>query len=145
VVPLTHAAGKPLKAEEAIDRLVIQSVRIEPALSAFTRTGIRIMGCSDLAEARAIETEIVLGRTPTQPPPKWVPVHDAGASSAAGAHDAGAVPIHDAGAAPIHDAGAPPHEVHDAGAHASPGKGYGAPCVNPAQCASRRCVEKMCQ
>jgi hypothetical protein len=146
VIPLTHAAGKPLKAEEAIDRLVIQSARLEPALSAFTRTGIRIVGCTDLAEARAVETETVLGRTPTQPPPKWVPVHDAGASSAGGVHDAGALPIHDAGALPIpiHDAGAPAHEARDAGAHASPGKGYGAPCLRDTQCASRRCVEKMC-
>jgi hypothetical protein len=126
VVSLTHAAGKPLKAEEAIDRLVIQSVRIEPALAAFTRAGLRITGCSDLAEARAIETETVLGRTPTQPPPKWLPVHDAGAI-------------------PIHDAGAPVREVRDAGVPVSPGKGYGAPCINNGQCASRHCVEKMCQ
>jgi hypothetical protein len=143
VISLTHAAGKPLKAVEAIDKLVIQSVKVEPALTAFTRVGLRIVGCSDLAEARAVDTEIELGRTPTHPAPKWVP-HDAGAGDAGAVHDAGAA--HDAGAP--RDAGAahePAGGGHDAGAHASPGKGYGAPCVNNMQCASHRCVATMCQ
>jgi hypothetical protein len=147
VASWTHVGGKPLQAEQAIDRLVVQTVKIEPAPAAFVHEGLRVVGCTGLAEARAVEAETVLGRNPTQAPPKWVVVHDAGVRDAgvvpAGAHDAGAPAAHDAGIPVLHhDAGIPVLH-HDAGAPS--GKGYGAPCFANPQCASGHCVNQMCR
>jgi serine/threonine-protein kinase len=131
VASWTSAAGKPLLAVQAIDRLVVQTVRIDPAPAVFAREGLRVVSCSALGESHAVEAEIVLGRTATAAPPKW-PLHDAGA------HDAGGI-VHDAGAG--HDGGA----ARDAGPSLPSGKGFGAPCSVDTQCASRRCVATMCQ
>jgi hypothetical protein len=146
VASWTHAGGKPLQAVQAIDRLVLQTVKIEPAPAVFVHEGLRVVGCTGLAEARAVEAETVLGRTPTQAPPKWVApaVHDAGAADA-GVHDAGAPALHDAGIPVLHhDAGIPVLH-HDAGAPVPHGKGYGAPCFAGPQCASGQCVDRMCR
>jgi hypothetical protein len=156
----THADGKELRAVRAIDRLVVQSVKIDPPATAFTHEGIRVVRCAGIGETHAVQAETVLGRTPTQVPPKWVPIHDAGAhdggTAGTGVHDAG---VHDAG---VH-AGA-----HDAGSgggiggacqgdgqcqsgncfmhHCLPtGKGYGAPCTFDGQCQSHHCMASMCK
>ncbi len=80
----TEVSGKQLKAAEVMDRLILQTVKIEPTPSMFVHEGTRIVGCTGLADARAVESEIVLGRTPVlSPVPRWTAPLDAGA------HDAG--------------------------------------------------------
>jgi hypothetical protein len=156
----THADGKELRAVEAIDRLVVQTVKIDPPATAFTHEGLRVVRCAGVGETHAAQAETVLGRTPTQAPPKWAPVHDAGA------HDGGIAGggVHDAGATGgAHDAGA--HDARSGGAigsacqsdaqcrsgncfmhHCLPnGKGFGAPCSVDGQCQSHHCVDSMCK
>jgi hypothetical protein len=73
--------GSPLKAELAIDRLVVQSVQVTPGPGMFVRDprdASRVTGCVRLADARAVETEIVLGRTPVAATPHPPALHDAG-------------------------------------------------------------------
>jgi hypothetical protein len=173
VLAVGKASGKPLLAAHAIDRLVVQTVKLDVPATSFVREGTRVVGCTGLGEAHGVATELVLGRTaissPT-PPHGPLPPHDTGLHDGA-AHDAGPheLPAHDAGA---HDAG--PHTgpslepgVHDGGggkvgaaceadAHCvsgncynrrcmPAGKGYGAPCALDWQCGTHHCVSGSCR
>ncbi len=67
VASWSEVSGKPLIAQSAIDRLVLQTVHINPPASVFVREGARITRCTGLAEVHPIAVEIVLGRTPVTP------------------------------------------------------------------------------
>jgi serine/threonine protein kinase len=89
VVIWKEVSGKQLKAAEVMDRLILQTVKLEPVPSMFVHEGNRIVECKGLADAKATENEIVLGRTPvTSPVPRWIPPPDAGAHDA-GTHNRG--------------------------------------------------------
>jgi hypothetical protein len=156
VASFSHAGGKALKAVHAIDKLVVQTVKIDPAPSAFLHEGARVVGCAGLAAAHAVQTETVLGRTPVaSPTAHWPAPHpDAGVHAGpldAGAHDAG---VHDPGA---HDAGAghlgsqcesdAQCPTGNCFAHRClpAGKGYGGPCSSDWQCQSHHCISSMCR
>jgi hypothetical protein len=153
------ASGKPLLAAHAIDRLVVQTVKLDVPGSSFVRDGTRVVGCTNLGEVHGVATELVLGRTaissPT-PPHGLLPPHDTGLHDGA-AHDAGLhePAVHDAGA---HDAGGGGKfgAVCEADAHCAsgncygrrcmpPGKGYGAPCTLDWQCGTHHCVSGSCR
>jgi hypothetical protein len=166
VTSFSHAAGKTLKAVHAIDRLVVQTVKIDPPPADFVHEGIRVVACTGLAGAPATEVEVILGRNPVaSPTPHWpVPHADAGVHPGpldAGVHDAG---VHDPG---THDAGVQNPGGQDAGAGRlgstcdsdaqcstgncyshrclPAGKGFGGPCTMDFQCQSRHCVASQCK
>jgi serine/threonine-protein kinase len=172
VASITKARGMALLAVHAIDRLVVQTVKLDPAPASFVREGTRVVSCTGLAEAHATSNEVVLGRTPVSPSttPRWMPPpHDTGLHDPL-PHDAGAhePAMRDAG---THDPG--PHlAAPDAGTHEAggvklggaceadaqcasgncfarrcmpPGKGYGAPCTMDWQCGTHRCKDSSCR
>ena len=144
----SQIGGKQLRAELSGDRLVVRMPRVDAPESIFVREGLKVVGCKGLAEAPAVEIEVVLtnnpaATTPTKPPPVQWP-RDAGAPTDAGApRDAGAPPpVFDAGGPPpVFDAGRPPSVIDAGGA---PG-GVGSPCQRDGHCSTRNCTSRRCQ
>jgi serine/threonine-protein kinase len=143
VAPWVDLGGKQLRAELQGDRLLVKLARLDAPAALFTREGLRVTGCSGLADAHAVELDVVLSRepvaAPAPTPQKWVPPVDAGAHDAG--HDAGGPAPIDAGAHV--DAGGPPPV--DAGEPAGPQGPVGASCASDAQCRTRTCVAGICR
>jgi len=117
VATWSEVSGKPLIAQLAIDRLVLQTPHLEPAASVFVREGSQVIRCAGLGDVRATEAEIILGRTP---------VHASGV-----------------GAACQNDGQCQSHDC--AGHRCAAPRASGSPCTTDAQCASRRCQSAACR
>ncbi len=118
VASWSEVNGKPLLAQSAIDRLVVQTARVDPPASVFVREGARVSGCTGLAEARVTEWELVLGRTAPRPGP--------------------------IGAACLTSAQCQSHDCVAQRCVAA-AKGAGAACTADAQCQSHQCKGSYCR
>jgi hypothetical protein len=150
--------GKQLRATHQGEQIIVKLPKIDPPASAFLREGNKVIGCNSLADAPAVETEIVLsvatGATASAPKLPLMPRPDAGA------------PKPDAGAPAAFDAGSPwpppppPPPVVDAGAPAQPpgstepgmppdlgniGRPVGSACRRDGQCVTHNCGNFVCR